>query len=404
MKIESISVSEIKPNSWNANELEIHKYRILVNNIKKYGMLQPILINLDYTIIDGFHRWKAAKEAGLENIDCVIIENDQEEAKIKTIAFNQLRGEYDTDKMASLINDILEHTSIDNIELETGLMKAEIEKLLNIKNIIEEDDFNVDNAIKDPKYKIQKGEIWQLGEHRLMCGDSTNKEDVEKLMNGQKADMVFTDPPYNVNYSGKTELLNLYYKGNRIQTDIIKDNFINFEEFSKFCEKWFNILMEYMSDYNSVYICGNYETLIKFHSFQKDFKISNILIWAKNNQVFGRMDYKCKHENILYGWKTHHKWYGDNSQTTVWEIDKPLKSDLHPTMKPIELCLKAINNSSLENQIVLDLFGGSGSTLIACEQVTRKCYMMEIDPIYCSVILERWENLTNKKAEKLENL
>jgi site-specific DNA-methyltransferase (adenine-specific) len=191
----------------------------------------------------------------------------------------------------------------------------------------------------------------------------------------------------------------LYDKGNRIQTDIIND-FIDREEYDKWIKKILLQTKEHSNEYNSIYVFGNGESLQNLYSL-KELYISNMLVWVKNNFVLGRQDYKGQHEFCLYGWFNKHKFYGGNSCSSVLKFDKPLSSKLHPTMKPIEMLSYLIRNSSKERDIILDMFGGSGSTLIACEQTNRICYMMEIDPSYCSVILERWENLTNKKAIKI---
>jgi DNA modification methylase len=239
---------------------------------------------------------------------------------------------------------------------------------------------------------IQLGDIFLLdGKHKIMCADCTIKENINRLMDGRKADLLLTDPPYNVNYSGKNELLNLYDKGNRIQTPI-KNDFLGEKEYMQFTEIWINNCLDKLNDYNSIYIFGNYESLdLVMHN--ERLIISNMLVWVKNNFVLGRMDYKCQHEFILYGWKEHHKWYGKNNETTVLSYPKPTNSDLHPTMKPIELVSKLITNSSEQNQLIFDPFIGSGTTLIAAEQLNRICYGMEIDPAYCKVILKRYKKL-----------
>ena len=242
------------------------------------------------------------------------------------------------------------------------------------------------------------GNLSLKSKHRLLCGDSTDAESVAYLMDGTKADIVFTDPPYNVDYSSKNELLNLYDKGNCIQTPIVGDNQIDEKEYADFCGKVYAAFEPVLASYNSVYICGNYESLIPFYKLGK-LKISNMLVWVKSSLVIGRMDYQNQHEFILYGWVGRHKWHSDRKQTTVWEFAKPSKSELHPTMKPVELVENAIGNSTTTSQTVYDAFLGSGSTLIAAQKTGRKCYGLEIDPIYCDVIVKRWEAFTGKKAK-----
>ena len=239
-----------------------------------------------------------------------------------------------------------------------------------------------------------------------MCGDSTNADDVARLMDGEKADMVFTDPPYNVNYADKNKFLNSVDKGNRIQREIENDN----EETDEDCAEklWkpaFINLQKHAKDCCAIYVTmpqGGAHMMMMMSIHDAGWKVKHELVWVKNNHVLGRVDYFYKHEPILYGWNKRHKFYGKGQfNKSVWEIPKPTKSELHPTMKPIALIANAILNSSKEGEIILDCFGGSGSTLIACEQTARRCLMMELDEGYCDVILTRWETLTGKTAKRL---
>ncbi|NCB13965.1 MAG: site-specific DNA-methyltransferase, partial [Erysipelotrichia bacterium] len=259
-----------------------------------------------------------------------------------------------------------------------------------------EDDFDC-TPPEEPKAKL--GDIYQLGKHRLMCGDSTNENDVKKLMDGKLADMVFTDPPYLMGFTGNVHAdgsKSFNSKHGAIKNDKMSredgDNFILdiFENIKKFCV-------------GSFYVC--------FYRLGLDyiFRALNILnnqykaliIWDKGNHTLSNSDYMSRYEPIVYGWFNEHKFYGDRSNFDIWNVQRTQKNDLHPTMKPIALCEKAINNSSVKNNNVLDLFGGSGSTLIACEQLNRSCYMMELDQKYVDVIITRWEKFTGKKAEKI---
>ena len=257
-------------------------------------------------------------------------------------------------------------------------------------NDIEEDDYEV-VAPDEPKSK--KGDIYILGNHRLMCGDSINKDDVRKLMNGNQCDMIFTDPPYNVNYEGGT--------GMKIQNDNMLDaNFYNFL-FSAF-----DNMYENTKKGGAIYVCHADTEGLNFRNAYKNagFKLAECLIWVKSALVMGRQDYHWRHEPIIYGWKegAAHYFIDDRTQDTVWEFKKQKKNALHPTMNPLELCAKAIYNSSRSGYISLDLFGGSGSKLIASEQLNRNCYMMELDPKYVDVIIDRWEKFTGRKAVKVE--
>lgn len=282
----------------------------------------------------------------------------------------------------------MELEGIIDIDMETLGFECELDILDSITDVLE-DDCNIE--IKDNPVSKQ-GEVYKLGNHYLMCGDSTNINDVNKLMNGVKADMVVTDPPYNVNYTGKT-------KDNlKIENDNLDD-----EAFLLFLFDAFSCMNEVLKDGGVFYI---WHADSEGYAFRKacidiGWKVRECLIWNKNAMVLGRQDYHWKHEPCLYGWKDgeSHYWGNDRKQTTVLDFDKPTKNDLHPTMKPVTLFAYQIKNSSKKEDIVLDLFAGSGTTIIACEQSNRKAYCMEYDPRYVDVIIERWEKFTNKKAE-----
>ena len=248
--------------------------------------------------------------------------------------------------------------------------------------------------------------MYELGNSILMCGDSTNPEDVARLMGGEKADMVFTDPPYNVNYADKNSFLNNADKGNKIQQEIENDNYEDDEECGK--NLWlpaFKNLFENAKDKCSLYVTmpqGGAHMMMMMMIKEAGWQVKHELIWVKNNHVLGRVDYYYKHEPILYGWKKNHKWIGGGKfDKSVWEIPKPLKSDLHPTMKPIELIENAILNSSEENDLILDLFGGSGSTLIASEKNKRKARLMELSPMYCDVIRRRYTKWAKENGREI---
>lgn len=262
----------------------------------------------------------------------------------------------------------------------------------------------LDNITTEPKTIVKKGDIWQLGKHRLLCGDATIKADVEKLMDGAKVDMVFVDPPYNVAYNEpyKNKKMNEVFGGKfKNKTEIKNDNIDNIEEFYF---KAFENMKDILNKHNSFYItCAGknlYETLKALKD--NDLIINTVNVWNKNNFVLSFNDYKGKHEFIVYGWKDRHRFYHKGKyQSSVWDIAKPMKSAEHPIMKPIELIENAIKNSTLENHIVYDCFLGSGSTLIACEYTKRICYGIEIDTHYCGVIIDRWKKFTRKKARRL---
>lgn len=239
--------------------------------------------------------------------------------------------------------------------------------------------------------RTKRGNIYQLGDHRLMCGDSTLGEEVERLMAGKKADLVFTDPPYNVDYTGKTKL------ALKIDNDAMDE-----KDFKNFLDRFFLCLVEVVKPGSAVYISGPLEDGSFINSWlASGLKLQSILVWVKNSLVMGRKDHQYRHEPILYGWRegTAHRWYGGYDKTTVFEFPRPSRSEQHPTMKPVELIETFVRNSSRLGEVVLDPFGGSGSTLIACEKLSRKCFMMELDPVYCDVVVERWEKYTGKTAK-----
>lgn len=394
-----MKINEIHLNPDNPRFIKDDKFEKLKKSIKEFPKmmeLRPIIIDDSGKILGGNMRYRALIELGYQEIPKGWVvkasELTEEEKKRFIIADNIPYGEFDYEKLGN---------EWDEVKLEDwGMDLSEIN--IHFEPEAEEDGFDVDKAVEDAKEPICKlGDIWQLGKHRIMCGDSTKREDVEKLMDGKKADMVFTDPPYGVDYSEKNTFLNAIAPGNRIQTPIENDNI---EDYNLFYGGFLKHFREILNDYNSFYITISGQKLLQLLEELKklEYKTSQILVWCKNNHVLGRQDYANKHELITYGWVGKHKFYG-GFQTTIWEVDKPLKSDLHPTMKPIELCSRAINNSSKNGMIVLDLFLGSGSTLIACEQLNRICYGMEIDSLYVSVILDRWSKFTGKDPIRLSD-
>lgn len=347
----------------------------------------PIVIDRDNVIVAGHTRLKAARKIGLEKVPCIIADDlTPEQIKAYRLADN---------KTADLAEWDFSALEIELAELESDFdMSAfgfDISDFEDIHEITEDEAPEVDEE-NEPSCKT--GDIWNLGKHRLMCGDSTNVSDVEKLMNGDKADLLLTDPPYNVAYEGGTK------EKLKIENDDMSD-----EEFQEFLISAFENSNIVMKDGASFYIWHSDSEGFNFRSACKNtgWKIRQCLIWVKNSIVLGRQDYQWKHEPCLYGWKdgAAHYFVDDRTQSTVWEFNKPLRNMEHPTMKPVDLIARAINNSSRSDNIVLDIFGGSGTTLIACEQLNRKCYMMELDPKYCDVIIKRWENLTGEKAVKI---
>ena len=375
---------------------------VVKQSLQEFKFQNPIIIDANNVIVCGHTRLLASKELGLTEVPCIVADDlTEEQIKAFRIADNSSAqvAEWDMDKLMKELDSI----DYDMSKYGRAEQMAEIEKIIEENKEVEEDDFDC-TPPEEPKAKL--GDIYQLGNHRLMCGDSTKEEDVEKLMGGELADMVFTDPPYNVDYSSKNAFLNEADQGNRIQKDIAGDFGYTDEECGeKLWKPAFQNMRDNAKDCCSIYVTmpqGGAHMMMMMMMCAASWQVKHELIWVKNNHVLGRTDYFYKHEPILYGWAKTHKFYGKGEfDKSVWEIPKPQKSDLHPTMKPIRLIANCLQNNSLENNIVMDLFGGSGSTLIACEQLNRTCYMMELDPKYVQVIIERYIAFTGNEVYRL---
>lgn len=390
----------------NPRIIKDEKFKKLVKSIEEnpeMTSLREILVyphNGKYVAIGGNMRLKAMKELGYKEAPCKIIpeETTLEQLKAYTIKDNSGFGEWDFDMLtADWDLQLLEDCAIDLPEIE---MPEEEKEAV-------EDDFSEEEAAQ-AESRTQRGDIWRLGEHRLMCGDSTDAECVKALMGGQMADMVFTDPPYNVAIGSKNAFLNTIQDSNRITEDIANDKGMSDEEIGKTLWKpAFVNMLDNSKDSCAIYVTmpqGGTHMMMMMMMAEAKWQVKHELIWVKNSPTFsmGRLNYDYQHEPIVYGWKKTHNWYGKGKfNKSIWNIDKPRKCDLHPTMKPVELVENALLNSSQKQDVILDLFGGSGTTLIACEQLERKCCTMEFDPHYCDVIIARWEKLTGKKAEKI---
>ena len=353
----------------------------VANSIKEFGFKVPIVLDKNNIIVAGHTRYKAAKLLNITEIPCIIADDlSDEQVKAFRLIDNKAA------ELASWDIDLL-NLELENIkDIDMELFDFQISNILD--NVVD-DEYEVELP-EDPKTK--NGNIYKLGNHYLMCGDSTNAEDVKKLMNNQLADLIVTDPPYNVNYEGKTD------NNLKIMNDNMEDN-----QFYSFLESAFINLYDSIKAGGSIYVFHADTEGLNFRKaiMSSGFKLAECLVWVKNAFVMGRQDYHWKHEPVLYGWKpgASHYFINDRSQSTVLEFDKPIRNEEHPTMKPIDLIAYLINNSSKKDEIVLDLFGGSGKTMIACEQTNRKAFIMELDPRYCDVIVDRWEKFTNQKAE-----
>ena len=385
MEIKTYKLEDLKPYENNAKIHTDEQIEQIMESIEKFGMNDPIAIWGDKNIIvEGHGRLEALKRLGYKEVDCIRLDHlTDEERRAYTLTHNKLtmNTDFDLEILAS------ELEAIEDIDMED--FGFEIEDIDTEDPEIEEDDFEIELP-EEPKSKL--GDIYQLGNHRLMCGDSTKFDDVEKLLDGAKADLLITDPPYNVDYESKSD------KSLKIKNDNMED-----EEFHKFLYDAFVNAYTSLKDGASFYCWYASREVVNFSNAIQEagLSVKQELIWNKNSLVIGRQDYQWKHEPCLYGWKetASHNFYADRTQTTVMDFDKPQKNGEHPTMKPVGLFSYQIENSSKKGDIVLDLFGGSGTTMIACEQLGRKSYLMEFDPKYVDVIINRWEEFTGKKAK-----
>ena len=392
MNIQKINIEKLKAAEYNPRKdlkPEDEEYQKIKKSILEFGYVAPVIVNSDMTVIGGHQRLKVLKELGYTEIECNIVDLDKTKEKALNIALNKISGEWDNAKLEELLAELKN----EDIDMDiTGFSFDEVDNILKDITGSKEDDFDIDQALSEIDEPVTKpGDIWILGKNRLMCGDSTVKENVDKLMNDKLADFILTDPPYNVDYEGKT------VDALKIENDNMSET-----EFYNFLLDAFRNMFEKIKYGGSIYVFHADTEGLNFRNAFKSvgFKLAQCLVWVKNTFVMGRQDYQWRHEPILYGWKegAGHYFIDDRKQSTVLEFDKPTRNAEHPTMKPIDLLVYLIKNSSKENDLILDLFGGSGSTLIAAEQVKRCCYTMELDPKYCDVIVKRWELLTGEKA------
>ena len=382
MLIEKKNTAELLPAGYNPRkDLKPGdpEYDKLKRSIEQFGYVEPVIWNkVTGHVVGGHQRLKVLIDMGINEVECVVIELPEDKEKALNIALNKISGDWDKDKLALLIFD-LQGADFD-VSL-TGFDPAEIDALFkdNIKDGIHDDDFDVDAELKEPPL-TKPGDIWTLGRHRLVCGDSTKAETFELLMAGAKANLVITDPPYNVNYEGGAG-------------KIKNDNMAN-DAFYNFLLAAFINTEAVMADDASIYVFHADTEGLNFRRAFTDagFFLSGCCIWKKQSLVLGRSPYQWQHEPVLFGWKRKgkHQWYSGRKETTIWEFDKPKKNGDHPTMKPVPLLAYPIMNSSMSNTLVLDPFGGSGSTLIACEQSDRSCYTIELDEKFCDVIVKRY--------------
>ena len=378
-EMQLVSIDKLIPYINNARTHSPEQIKKLRASLREFGFINPVIIDKDFNVIAGHGRLLAAKEEGIKEVPCVFVDYLTEaQKKAYIIADNRMAMDAGWDE--ELLRVEIEALQAEAFDLSlTGFDDTEIAELFGDDTDVQEDDFDVDEELEKPTFS-KAGDVWTLGRHRLVCGDSTKAETFATLMQGRKANLVVTDPPYNVNYEGTA---------GKIKNDNLAD-----EKFYQFLFDAFSNIEKVMADDASIYVFHADTEGLNFRKAFSDagFYLSGCCIWKKPSLVLGRSPYQWQHEPCLYGWKKNgkHQWYSDRKQTTIWEFEKTKKNTDHPTMKPIPLLAYPIQNSSMSNTLVLDPFGGSGSTLIACEQTDRSCATIELDEKYCDVIVKRY--------------
>ena len=389
-----VKIEKLIPYVNNARTHSPEQINKLRSSLREFGFVAPVLIDEKYNIIAGHGRVMAAKEEGMAEVPCVFV-NHLTEAQKKAYILADNRLALDAGWNEELVTLELEQLDMEGFDLSlTGFTTEELGVFMEgfndtqgsggttAEGLAQDDEFDAGKALEEAAF-VNEGELWTVGRHKMLCGDATNEENVNFLFGDNKAWLIVTDPPYNVGYRGK--------QSSKLK---IKNDRQNDEAFYEFLLKSFQNMLQHCEPGAVIYVFyailegANFKTAFR----NAGFNLAEVLVWNKNIMVLGHQDYQWKHEPILYGWNSAgpHRWFSDRCQTTVWDFKRPQKSDEHPTMKPLDLISYPILNSSQEGEIVMDLFGGSGSTLMACEKTGRICYTSELDPKYASVILRRY--------------
>lgn len=401
MNFKKVFLSELIPAEYNPRKdlkPEDAEYSRIERSIVEFGYVDPVIINSDNTVIGGHQRLKVLKDLGHTQIDVVVVDLPKNKEKALNVALNKISGEWDKDLLTNLLSEL--EDAGEDISI-TGFDDKEFAGMLR--------ELHKDDDVQDAEPQISRaeelqnewhtelGQVWQCGGHRVICGDGTKEETMVALMCGHKADAIFTDPPYNVNYEGKTK------DSLKIQNDKM-----DCDAFRSFLLESFQRMFDHSKAGAAAYVCHADSEGYNFRGAFCDagWMLKQCIIWKKQQFVMGRQDCQWIHEPILYGWKPGeaHSFYGGRKQTTVWDIDRPMANKEHPTMKPVELVTTAIENSTKGGDIVLDLFLGSGTTIIACENTGRVGYGAEIDPKYVAVILQRYKDLTGNSPILVEDI
>ena len=376
-----VEIDKLIPYINNARTHSKEQINKLRSSLREFGFINPVIIGRDFGIIAGHGRVMAAREEGIDAVPCVFVDHLTEaQKKAYIIADNRMALDAGWDE--EILRVEIEALQAEAFDISlTGFGDDEISELFGKdKDAIEDDDYDLTAALEKAAF-VEKGDVWVVGRHRLVCGDATSAEDVALLMDGKKANLIVTDPPYGVSFKSTSGLT--------IKNDSMKD-----EEFYNFLYKSFENMVAHLESGGSAYVFHADTEGLTFRKAFIDagFHLAGVCIWSKNSLVLGRSDYQWQHEPVLYGFLKNgkHRWYSDRKQTTIWNFNKPKRNANHPTSKPLDLLSYPIRNSSQENAIIIDTFGGSGSTLMACEQTNRICYTLELDEKYASVILRRY--------------
>ena len=378
-EMQLVDINKLIPYVNNARTHNAQQINKLRSSLREFGFINPVIIDRDFNVIAGHGRIMAAKEEGINEVPCVFVDYLTEaQKKAYILADNRMAMDAGWDE--ELLKVEIEALQAEDFDLSlTGFDESELAGFFDTADDAKDDDFDVDAELEKPPV-TKSGDLWLLGNHRLLCGDSTKEETYAALMDGRKANLVITDPPYTVNYEGSAGK--------------IKNDNMDGEKFYQFLFDAFSCMEKAMADDASIYVFHADTEGLNFRRAFADagFYLSGCCIWKKQSLVLGRSPYQWQHEPCLYGWKKKgkHQWYTGRKESTIWEFDKPKKNGDHPTMKPIPLLAYPIQNSSMANSVVLDPFGGSGSTLIACEQTDRICCTIELDEKFCDVIVRRY--------------
>ena len=376
-----VEIDKLIPYINNARTHSKEQINKLRSSLREFGFINPVIIGRDYGIIAGHGRVMAAREEGISEVPCVFVDHLTEAQKKAYISADN-RMALDAGWDEEILRVEIEALQAEAFDISlTGFGEDEISDLFGSdKTDVEDDDYDLTAALEKAAF-VEKGDVWVVGRHRLVCGDATNEADVATLMDGKRANLIVTDPPYGVSFKSNSGLT--------IKNDSMKD-----EEFYNFLYKSFANMVAHTENGGAAYVFHADTEGLTFRKAFIDagFHLAGVCIWSKNSLVLGRSDYQWQHEPVLYGFLKNgkHRWYSDRKQTTIWNFNKPKRNENHPTSKPLDLLSYPIRNSSQENAIIIDTFGGSGSTLMACEATNRICYTMELDEKYASVILRRY--------------